>query len=138
MTRQAEQTTFRHTPTRWLATALAASWLAGCTGSVVFDPARRFPAARSGQVSQGPSARAQAHGFHRTFQYRYWARQDVYYDLQNHQYVWFEQGGWRVGAALPAEFHVNPDGGMLMETQSPLPWLDRQPSDRGRLAGYYR
>jgi len=115
---------------------LAAAMLAGCSGQVVLGPAPDRTPSR-GRVAQGPPAHAPAHG-RRQYQYRYWSKQDVYFDLQNRQYIWFDRGGWHVGRQLPGRFPIDSDGGMFMETDTPLPWLDRTaPREGGVVAGFY-
>ncbi len=116
---------------------LSGALLAGCSGQISVGPgAGSSPA--GARVAQGPPAHAPAHGYRRNFQYRYWSKQDVYYDLQNRQYVWFDAGVWRVGVTLPDRFRIDPEGGMFMESETPLPWLDRgEPRGRGVIAGYY-
>lgn len=67
--------------------------------------------------------------------YYYMPDADVYYDVPNHQYVYFESNRWIHATALPARYHFDPYNSYKVVINDRNPW-ERATTYRTRYARY--
>ncbi|TSJ40372.1 hypothetical protein FO440_11475 [Mucilaginibacter corticis] len=68
-------------------------------------------------------------------EYYYIPDADAYYDVPNHQYVYFQNNVWVHGAALPARYHFDPYSSYKVVVNERNPW-ERAAVYRRKYASY--
>lgn len=67
--------------------------------------------------------------------YYYMPDVDSYYDVSNHQYIYFQNNVWVRGAALPGRYNFNPYNSYKVVVNERNPW-ERDAAYRTRYASY--
>ena len=68
----------------------------------------------------GPPPWAPAHGYRAKHRYRYYPRQQVYYNPDEKRYFWIDAGIWKAGIQLPRGINISGLGVTLeMDTSKP-------------------
>src|ERR1700761_1260865 len=68
-------------------------------------------------------------------EYYYMPDIDAYYDVPNHQYVYFQNNSWIHAAVLPARYHFDPYNSYKVVVNDRNPW-ERAATYRKKYAGY--
>jgi hypothetical protein len=110
--------------------------VSGCTsgsGGVVIGPSGP-PAERGG----GPPPWAPAHGYRAKHNYRYYPSLEIYYDTRRNLWFYYQRGGWRVEAELPAGIRVSGRDYVRLEMDADRPYryhsqvVDRYPPGKAK------
>jgi hypothetical protein len=75
-------------------------------------------------AAPGPPAHAPAHGYRAKHQYRYYPREQVYYDPGRQMFFYMDGSNWRVGASLPMSLQVNLAQFVTIEMEHEKPYLE--------------
>lgn len=82
----------------------------------------------------GPPPWAPAHGHRRKTAYRYYQHHEVYYHVAEGEFAWREDGGWKIGIALPPHIRIDLSKDYeVVEFEGDEPW--RRPDAPGRGKG---
>ena len=87
-----------------------------------FSPAdARHPKHGKKKKAGGPPPWAPAHGYRAKYRYRYYPRQQVYYNTDEKRYFWIDAGVWKTGIRLPTGIKIG-GSGVTLEMDTPNPY----------------
>ena len=66
--------------------------------------------------AQGPPPWAPAHGYRAKTKHIYFPEQNIYYDIEAHNYIYLDGGHWSISAAIPRPF-ININFGLAPKIQ---------------------
>jgi hypothetical protein len=75
-------------------------------------------------ATPGPPAHAPAHGYRAKHKYRYYPREQVYFDPGRQIFFYLEGPNWRMGASLPGPLQVNLTHFVHIEMEHERPYLE--------------
>lgn len=119
-----------------LALAAALAWpMTGCETVRIGSERGPYGIDRTAEYQArdpGPPPWAPAHGFRRKMAYRYYFDSEVYYSPARDQWVWVENGDWRVGRRLPEFIEGNLGDYVRIDLEADRPW-----EYHGQIREYY-
>jgi len=67
--------------------------------------------------------------------YHYFPHHELFYDVKDRTYTWYDRGTWRTAGAFPSTFKLNPEHAMIIELPGPHPELSIARAHRAARAG---
>lgn len=70
----------------------------------------------------GPPPWAPAHGYRAKHRYRYYPAVQVYYNVNQGSYIYYENGRWEVSVSLPQRIKINVNDYVTLEMDTERPY----------------